>query len=119
MNLHASRKLCAAVLAVAAALALSACGKDGGAAQQAGGGHGGDGQAPVVGVVTVHPQEILVSADLPGRLESFRSADVRAQVSGILKKRLFKEDSYVQAGQALYQLEDDYEIGRASCRERV
>lgn len=111
MNLHASRPLCAAVLAVAAALALSACGKDGGSAQKAGGGgggHGGGGQAPapVVGVVTVHPQDILVSADLPGRLESFRSADVRAQVGGILKKRLFKEGSYVQAGQALYQLED-------------
>ena len=102
MNLHASRTLCAAVLAVAAALALSACGKDGGSAQKAGG-HGGGGQAPapVVGVVTVHPQDILVSADLPGRLESFRSADVRAQVGGILKKRLFKEGSYVQAGQAL------------------
>ena len=98
-------------MTVIAALTLSACGKDDGAAQRAGGGQAQSGQtrqapAPVVGVVTVRSQQLIVKADLPGRLESFRSADVRAQVGGIIKKRLFKEGSYVRAGEALYQLDD-------------
>lgn len=111
MVLYSSRTLCAVAMAVMAALTLSACGKNDGAVQQAGGGQMKGAQArqapaPVVGVVTVHPQQVVVEADLPGRLESFRSADVRAQVGGIIKKRLFKEGSYVRAGEALYQLED-------------
>lgn len=109
MTLHSSRARCAVVMVMSVALALSACGQDAGSARQQSGGRPSQGEqmpAPVVGVVTVHPQQVLLSADLPGRLESFRSADVRAQVGGIIKKRLFKEGSYVRAGEMLYQLED-------------
>lgn len=95
----------ASALAVAAALALAACGgKDDAAAKQAAAAQ--QAPAPVVGVVTVQPQEVVLSTDLPGRLEAHRSADVRAQVGGIIKKRLFQEGTYVRAGQALYQLDD-------------
>ncbi|MBF0802816.1 MULTISPECIES: efflux RND transporter periplasmic adaptor subunit [unclassified Neisseria] len=95
-----------AAVAAATLLALSACGKGGEPAGQAGGAAGQQAPAPVVGVVTVQPQSITVSTDLPGRLESRRSADILPQVGGIIKKHLFQEGSYVKAGQALYQLDD-------------
>ncbi|MFS6937606.1 efflux RND transporter periplasmic adaptor subunit [Neisseria animaloris] len=94
-----------AALAVATALALTACGKGDSKHQQTEGAQK-QAPAPVVGVVTVHPQKVTISTDLPGRLESHRSADVRPQVGGIIKKRLFQEGSYVRAGQPLYQLDD-------------
>lgn len=103
------RALRSAILAAAVAGALAACSGESGQ-QAAGGGAAASGAqqapAPVVGVVTVQPQRITISTDLPGRLESRRSADILPQVSGIIKKRLFQEGSYVKAGQALYQLDD-------------
>ena len=99
-------------IAVAAVLALSACGK--GAQQQQ--------AAPelVVSVLTVKAEDTTISTELPGRLESFRSAEVRPQVSGIIKRRLFQEGSYVQAGQALYQLDDaSYSASLASARAQL
>lgn len=99
-------------IAVAAVLALSACGK--GAQQQQ--------AAPelVVSVLTVKAEDTTISTELPGRLESFRSAEVRPQVSGIIKRRLFQEGSYVQAGQPLYQLDDaSYSAGLASARAQL
>ena len=99
-------------IAVASVLALSACGK--GAQQQQ--------AAPelVVSVLTVKAEDTTISTELPGRLESFRSAEVRPQVSGIIKRRLFQEGSYVQAGQALYQLDDaSYSAGLASARAQL
>ena len=100
-------------IAVAAVLALSACGK--GAQQQKQG-------APelVVSVLTVKAEDTTISTELPGRLESFRSAEVRPQVSGIIKRRLFQEGSYVQAGQPLYQLDDaSYSASLASARAQL
>ena len=99
-----------AILATATALALAACGgKDGGqaaAGQKQGGAQQKQAPSPVVEVVTVEPQDVALSVELPGRLEAVRSADVRPQVGGIVKRRLFEEGSYVREGQPLYQLED-------------
>jgi len=100
-------------IAVASVLALSACSK--GEQQQQQG-------APelVVSVLTVKAEDTTISTELPGRLESFRYAEVRPQVSGIIKRRLFQEGSYVQAGQALYQLDDaSYSAGLASARAQL
>lgn len=107
-----------AALAAATALALAACGKGGG--EQQGAAAGQQAPAPVVGVVTVQPQTVTISTDLPGRLESHRSADILPQVGGIIKKRLFKEGSYVRAGQALYQLDDaTYNAALESARAQL
>src|ERR1700749_5158301 len=46
---------------------------------------------PTVGVVIVQPQPAQLTAELPGRTDSFAVSDVRPQVSGILLKRLFTE----------------------------
>ncbi|PSJ80512.1 efflux RND transporter periplasmic adaptor subunit [Neisseria iguanae] len=122
MNLHASQMLRVAAIAAATALALSACGKGGDAQQQ--GGQNAQAQqearAPEVGVVTVYPQTVSLTTELPGRLESIRTAQVRAQVGGIIEKRLFQEGSYVRAGQPLYQIDSaTYEAGLESARAQL
>jgi membrane fusion protein (multidrug efflux system) len=61
--------------------------------------------AVVVGVVTVKPQPVTITTDLPGRTSSYRVAEVRPQVSGVVLKRLFVEGSEVKAGQPLYQID--------------
>jgi membrane fusion protein (multidrug efflux system) len=50
---------------------------------------------------------------------SYQVAEIRPQVSGIIQSRLFKEGSYVEEGQQLYQIdparyEADYQIATAS-----
>ena len=62
-------------------------------------------QAPEVGVITVTPQRVDLTTELPGRTSPYRVADVRPQVGGILQKRLFTEGAEVKAGQALYQID--------------
>lgn len=61
--------------------------------------------AAEVSVVTVEPQRVPLSTDLPGRTAAYRVAEVRPQVSGIVLKRLFEEGSEVKAGQQLYQID--------------
>jgi membrane fusion protein (multidrug efflux system) len=60
---------------------------------------------PEVGVVTLHPQPVTITTDLPGRMTAYRIAEVRPQVSGVIVKRLFTEGSEVKAGQQLYQID--------------
>ena len=61
---------------------------------------------PTVGVVKVKLGQVAVAAELPGRLEAARSADVRARAGGVVLKRLFVEGSVVKAGQPLFQMDD-------------
>jgi membrane fusion protein (multidrug efflux system) len=61
--------------------------------------------APEVGVVIVQPQRVTITTQLPGRTVAYRIAQVRPQVSGIIKQRLFTEGAVVKAGQPLYQLD--------------
>jgi membrane fusion protein (multidrug efflux system) len=60
---------------------------------------------PEVGVITLAPQAISLSTVLPGRTAAYRIAEVRPQVEGIVKRRLFTEGSEVRAGQALYEID--------------
>lgn len=86
-----------AVLLLASVLA--ACNREPGMQAQ------GPGAAQVT-VVTLKEQPVTLSRDLPGRTSAFRVAEVRPQVDGIVKQRLFAEGALVSAGQALYQLDD-------------
>ena len=61
--------------------------------------------APKVSVVTVKPQSVSVTTELPGRVAALRVAEVRPQVNGIVLKRFFVEGSEVAAGQQLYQID--------------
>src|SRR5882672_3008504 len=58
-----------------------------------------------VSVVTVKPQPVTITTELPGRTSPYRVAEVRPQVSGVLLKRLFVEGNEVKAGQPLYQID--------------
>lgn len=60
---------------------------------------------PEVGVVTIRTQPVQLTAELPGRTDSYAVSEVRPQVRGILLKRLFVEGSVVKAGQPLYQID--------------
>src|SRR5438477_7009463 len=95
-----SAKSDALVLLATAAL-LSACGQNQSSAQPAPGGP----PPPEVGVVTVVPASIGLVTGLPGRLEPVRVAQVRARATGILHKRLFREGSDVKAGQPLFEID--------------
>ena len=61
---------------------------------------------PEVTVVTLKAQPVTLTRELPGRTNPFVVAEVRPQVTGIVKERLFTEGSRVKAGQPLYQLDD-------------
>ena len=63
------------------------------------------GRVPEVAVVTVQPQQLMITTELSGRTTANRVAEVRPQVSGILQKRLFVEGADVKAGQTLYQID--------------
>ena len=60
---------------------------------------------PEVATVTVQPQQIVLTTELPGRTSAYRIAEIRPQVNGLIQKRLFTEGSDVQAGQVLYEID--------------
>jgi membrane fusion protein (multidrug efflux system) len=60
---------------------------------------------PEVSVITVHPSQVPITIELPGRTNPFLVAQVRARVDGIVLKREFKEGGDVKTGQRLYQID--------------
>jgi membrane fusion protein (multidrug efflux system) len=60
---------------------------------------------PEVATITLRPQQVELTTELPGRTSAYRIAEIRPQVSGIIQKRLFEEGSDVKAGQVLYQID--------------
>ena len=93
-----SKSLCAVSatmrgIALAALVLAAGCDKDNSNAPR---------PAPEVGVVTVEPQPVAVTTDLPGRVNPFLVAEVRARVDGIILKRYFTEGSDVREGQVLF-----------------
>jgi membrane fusion protein, multidrug efflux system len=81
---------------------LQGCGKMSG---PPGGPMGGPFGAPEVAVITVKPQSVTLTTELPGRTSGYLVSEIRPQVSGLVQKRLFTEDSDVKAGEALYQID--------------
>jgi len=81
---------------------LASCGSDG-----AQGGRGGNGPGgPVeVGYVVIQASSVPVEQSLPGRVAAFQISEVRPQVSGVVRRRLFREGSIVGQGQTLYQID--------------
>ncbi len=61
--------------------------------------------APEVGVVMVREQPVVLTTELPGRTSAYLIAEVRPQVSGIIRKRQFDEGSLVKKGDILYQID--------------
>lgn len=61
--------------------------------------------APEVGYIAVTQQAVPITAELGGRTTAFETSEVRPQVTGLIRKRLFTEGAYVRAGQPLYQID--------------
>lgn len=57
-----------------------------------------------VSVLSLQPQSVNFSENLPARVQAFRTAEIRPQVGGIIEKVLFTQGSEVKAGQALYKI---------------
>ena len=60
---------------------------------------------PEVATVTVRPEKVMLTTELPGRTAAFRVAEIRPQANGLIQKRLFTEGSDVKAGQVLYHID--------------
>ena len=66
-------------------------------------------QARVTRVTTVKmtPHKVDIQRELTGRTVAYRWAEVRPEVSGILKERCFTEGAMVKEGDVLYRIEPD------------
>ena len=84
------------LLACASALALGGCGEQSPPAPP----------PPSVGVVELTVQNAPLMTELPGRVAALETAEVRPQINGIIRRRLFWEGAQVHAGQMLYEIED-------------
>lgn len=76
---------------------------------------GGDGrqrQTPEVGFVVAKSTTVPIVVERGGRTVAFETSEVRPQINGIIRRRMFTEGSAVHAGQALYQI--DSSLYRAS-----
>jgi membrane fusion protein (multidrug efflux system) len=79
---------------------LSACGSK----QEAGNGRRQQG-TPEAGFVVVKSQRVPLTIELAGRSAAYQTSEVRPQVNGLIKARLFTEGTIVKAGQTLYQID--------------
>tara|TARA_Y100001951_G_scaffold101807_1_gene107356 strand:+ start:52652 stop:53806 length:1155 start_codon:yes stop_codon:yes gene_type:complete len=57
-----------------------------------------------VSVLTLQTHELSVSEDLPARVSAVRSAEIRAQIGGIVQRRLFEQGTEIKAGAVLFQI---------------
>ena len=89
--------LCSLALA-----SLAACGPSNDGKPAAGAG----GPPPAeVNVMTVAASPVDLTTDLSGRLQSVRTAQVRARVEGVVDRILFKEGTDIKAGTPLFQID--------------
>ncbi|WP_184080366.1 efflux RND transporter periplasmic adaptor subunit [Sphingobium subterraneum] len=70
---------------------------------------------PEAGYITVSTRDVPLTVELAGRTAAYEMSDVRPQVSGIVRSRLFTEGSLVRQGQTLYQI--DSSLYRAAARQ--
>ncbi|MCB2049828.1 MAG: efflux RND transporter periplasmic adaptor subunit [Novosphingobium sp.] len=80
---------------LAFALLLASCGQE----------TPGPAGAPPVGFVTVKEGPVTLSTELAGRTSAFETSEVRPQVNGLIRARLFQEGDWVRAGQPLYRID--------------
>lgn len=70
---------------------------------------------PEAGYVVMKTESVPLFVELPGRTAAYEMSEVRPQVTGVIKARLFTEGSIVRAGQTLYQI--DPSIYRAAVNQ--
>lgn len=58
-----------------------------------------------VATVTIQPERVVLTMELPGRTSAYLVAEIRPQVSGLLQSRQFQEGAAVKAGDLLYRID--------------
>lgn len=58
-----------------------------------------------VEVLAVRSETLVLTSELPGRIEPVRVAEVRARVAGIVVQKRFEEGADVKAGELLFQID--------------
>ena len=97
-----------ALIALAAALTLAACGKEQKEVER---------PPPAVATVTVEPRDVPVSMDFIAQTQSSQQVKIYARVTGFLDKRLYVEGQMVKAGQVLFQMDaKPYEVQVAAAK---
>lgn len=86
--------------ALFAVLALSACSEETEKPRS-----GGPAVKPEVSTMVLHPTSVAMTAQLPGRTNASLIAEVRPQVSGIIRARNFQEGGSVKEGDILYEID--------------
>lgn len=93
----------AVLVVISIGLSAGACNKeDAGAAAAA-----AQAPPPSAPFIVAEASAVLIEDTLPGRVVAVREAQVRPQVGGILRARLFTEGENVEEGQELYQIDPD------------
>lgn len=90
---------------VLTAILFALLGGCGGGDKAVPGGPGAGMPPPEVETITVAAGEATLTQDLPGRVQAYRTAQVRARVEGVVEQRLFREGSEVKAGTPLYRID--------------
>ena len=86
------------VISVIAAAVLAGCGDKKASVER----------APIeVAIMTATPTTAFRWVDTFGQTEGAEEVEVRAQVSGVLRKLNFREGERVKAGQTLFEIEKD------------
>jgi len=62
-------------------------------------------QPPEAGFVVLQAQRVPLTLTLPARTTAFETSEVRPQVSGIIRQRLFTEGATVREGELLYRID--------------
>ncbi|CAB3883438.1 efflux RND transporter periplasmic adaptor subunit [Achromobacter deleyi] len=60
---------------------------------------------PQVSVITVQPQRTPIVAELPGRVDAVRDAQIRSRVTGIVQKITFEQGGDVKENQLLFKID--------------
>lgn len=68
-----------------------------------------------VGYVVAQTSDVPVAVELAGRVAAFEMSEVRPQVTGLIRRRLFTEGTVVRADQTLYEI--DTRLYRAAAAE--
>lgn len=97
LNILSGARMARIAVVSSVLLALAACGKA--PPQQQGG------MKVPVDVVTVQPEHAAIYDELPGRVDAVEDAEIRARVTGIVKKINFQQGSLVKKGQLLFTID--------------
>lgn len=63
------------------------------------------GSSPEVDVLSVKPEDAVISTRIPGRMEPYLQAEVRARATGIILDRCYQEGQKVKEGDVLFRID--------------